>query len=126
MQDCGGAGTLKGDFLGKFDDEEERVVLGNGWQLRFWEAKGALPCAFLWVSDTVSRLGPGLYRREVILSFLCPSHLAPSACENPPGTSTLSLSTPSFPFSSPQTGLKTFWPGSGLQRSGLAWKAVRS
>lgn len=101
MQDGGGAGTLKGDFLGKFDDEEERVVSGNGWQLRFWEdPQGALPCAFRWVSDAVSRLGPGLYRREVILPFLCPSHLAPSACENPPGTPTSSLSTSSFPLPS--------------------------
>lgn len=53
LQEGSGAGIRKDDLLGKFDCEEERVVLGNGWQLRFWEdSQGAMPCSFHWVSVT--------------------------------------------------------------------------
>lgn len=82
------------------------------------ESQVALPCAFmLGECDMVSmsRVGSGLYRREMTFS-LCPGHSDPSACgEAQPSLSAL---LPLFP--SPQTGLKTSWPGSGLLRSGLA------
>lgn len=70
-------------------------------------------CFLLCECDVVFSVGPELYRKEVAF---CPGHSAPRACEKPPGIPSFLF----YPFPFPQTGLKTSWLGSGLQRSGLA------